>query len=1651
MKGGSSTKSPKREDTAHLFWLACLLLFAISTPLAYAWSFPFSIPFLSSAGEEASLSLDLDRSAVEYGGSVNYTIRLENSGQEELADISISDNFGQAGFVALLPAGESFEIKRTTPRLETSTQLRVDASSEGEEMGTAEAAVQVGLPGEEISIEDRALQRTGDDDQILRTMSASAEIDLVVGADPAAVRSGETTTVRMTVTNRGSISLRAVEISGPGWTVDGGDLAPGESKTFSRTETIAEDLSTEIVASGTTDGGERASDRESLEVAIKSSYLSVDVITAPAIPGGPATIEYRLKNEGEEVLSRVTLKDGSGGILGILPQLAPGESRSLTQTSSSSGEARGPFEVSAFSPEGRTIEGEVTVQAATTKPGSSTSSHPESGSGSSKSSSGPADPVAPSGSMPEFDMDMDLELNFDEGDSGMDIFEARSNPGGAEGFESPAGSGSEGAVTDPGFGGFDMDLNFGDFGFGESLGPSIESEPSTSSDLSTSSDQSTESQGSGLNASSAAETKTEGEGGSPDLVVTLQANKTLVHKGDDIRYRCAAVNRGTAPLADVELRCGATTTTARNLAPGDGIPLEGVTRAEGSINLTASASASGPDGSEIDEEACLLIETISPELEMEVQKDPEIICRGQRVSIMVRLENSGDDALTDVAASDDLGEIGTIPILRPGETRTLSRNSTVDEGLKDEITVVATDSAGDLLTRSQTLDLALFEPGLNLTVEPTTAAAYPGEDVEVVWTIKNSGKVNLLDVTMEVEGEESFRLASVAAGGATPIASSHHATESRTVEARAEARTPGGETVGAQASFEIGVISPQISLNVRPSQVEATQDKPFNLTCLVTNSGNDLLRDVVLAERSLGTLENIGRLEPGDFKVVAFDFSAGTNNTLSLTATGMDSRGGMVNSSQEVAVRLVSADIELAVRAEPPETAPGGSVNLVCTVENRGDVPIFSTFIVGESQGHLGTIDYISPGKSQTLKRDIEVSEEMEEEISAEGFTRDGSSVRDEYVFTVRLIEPADPTEEPATTETEAATSVTTRSETEDTRPAEAATSVTTRTETEDTRPAQSEREEIGLDEEVNESGTLSPVAAVEDTSGISGLIHRLKGILAKIRLTKKSPSESVAEGYGPETTSGREAAPSPAASTSASLPGTPTGSTGYGIGEGGGTNATPLAADGAHPIGAGYALPADGARPEAYAGDISPGTGEYSYSAEGPSTSYLGGVETSPESSQGAYVASNPASAYLSSPWTAPGTAGYASSNSGPFSALTSSGESPPIAGTGNSAIYESSDLRSASEASPTVAESNASEYSSRHVRSEVSPGYAEASDPAGSLSLESPSRSTSPASNIKLVIGDTSSIEIDRPPKIIDVGAFPPEPTAGEPVILAVHASDDIGIISAEMLWDTPTTAISRLDLADVTEINTQSMELGEGDDREGYWSYEIPGQAAGTYMAVFIKVSDGERWAEDGPYILFWSESAPGIEPEQEAAATEVVEPSGDGGSRETAETRKEGMLFVESTTVVGRGDVSIKSEVREDSARYKEELDGFGSIELQSEKTINKGNPVVNITDSRVLVFDQGYLKGFKIMQSPCFNGGMGASVTERFNATTLEKSETGTISTVRHSQNTLLFNSQQAFEGIWGTRTEYSNFNKKIKADQTLNGTFETQKKITFED
>jgi hypothetical protein len=131
-------------------------------------------------------------------------------------------------------------------------------------------------------------------------------------------------------------------------------------------------------------------------------------------------------------------------------------------------------------------------------------------------------------------------------------------------------------------------------------------------------------------------------------------------------------------------------------------------------------------------------------------------------------------------------------------------------------------------------------------------------------------------------------------------------------------------------------------------------------------------------------------------------------------------------------------------------------------------------------------------------------------------------------------------------------------------------------------------------------------------------------------------------------------------------------------------------------------------------------------------------------------------------------------------------------------------------------------------------------------------------------------------------------------------------------------------------------------------------------------------------------------------------------------------------------------------------FDEKMKGNGSITLESMRCIDK-SPVEKFVERKDLVFTNGQLKGQQMVESPNFQGGIGASVTERFNLSHVDKSEESMVSSASPINNTLAFNTDQAFDGTWNIQTQYSKFYKKIKANQQYTGSFQTQKKIKFQD
>ena len=160
---------------------------------------------------------------------------------------------------------------------------------------------------------------------------------------------------------------------------------------------------------------------------------------------------------------------------------------------------------------------------------------------------------------------------------------------------------------------------------------------------------------------------------------------------------------------------------------------------------------------------------------------------------------------------------------------------------------------------------------------------------------------------------------------------------------------------------------------------------------------------------------------------------------------------------------------------------------------------------------------------------------------------------------------------------------------------------------------------------------------------------------------------------------------------------------------------------------------------------------------------------------------------------------------------------------------------------------------------------------------------------------------------------------------------------------------------------------------------------------------------------------------------------------------------GFLFDESSTVRGSGDVSIKGSFHDRAVDSSGWMKGTGSINLESQRNLNKIRQKVDFTQKTDLVFSGGQLKNWKSMNLPLFENGTGASVNERFNLSHVDKSETDMIRSINRFNNTMVYNTALAFDGLWDIKNMQGWSIASNRREQTYTGSFQTQKNIEFND
>ncbi|MDM7912384.1 MAG: hypothetical protein QUS09_04740, partial [Methanotrichaceae archaeon] len=928
----------------------------------------------------------------------------------------------------------------------------------------------------------------------------------------------------------------------------------------------------------------------------------------------------------------------------------------------------------------------------------------------------------------------------------------------------------------------------------------------------------------------------------PRIGLIITANRSEGHEGEAVGYRCTAKNYGEEELSDIKLFCEGKIASTKYLTPGKEIHLNGVHVIHDNFRLSAGVQGKDADGQLYTNNTSTEIWKISPKLNVNLS-GPDMVHRGERFDLEVIVKNTGNALLSDLMISDAFGEIGKIPRLEPGETKILQKEMKLEETLQEDVKVVALESSGREVYASRDMEIRVLHSGLEISGQPSIVTVYPGQPAEVTWDLRNTGEETLRNITLSGEDGKKCMLKELSPGRSVRIAAVYAQDSTAWINVTARGSDPGGYSAIAHGGVLIKAIQPGISLRVTPARVEVCPGEEANVSCLITNTGDDDLQDITLYQQGT-VLATLDRLAPGDFRVVDTRTAIPENTTPNFDVQGKDSRGQVWSDSAAVEADVVITSLKIFASASPQSVIPGNTTRITCTVANTGSIPLNSVFVISKTFGPLGTIDFLPPKRQKTICAEKTISDAVVDSISAEGFTQERNSVRGSCQLSIEVLRlPGMKTEIKTQAQNEAAADAPDGIEIKSVKvrcgdmniplnlPSENETAV---------RISQEIAE--GVDSSAKESSN-------QVLDGISRFLNYMQKVLERV-----------------------------------------------------------------------------------------------------------GGQNTDEQETGGQMI-----------------------------DELTTELESS-----------ESQELE-------VPLENDEDAEASRNYE----------------LSIESVKGSVHGAI------------------RIMDVSAVPSQPAAWEQVKVTVHvkSSNEIKAVSAR--WGLSDAPLTKTDMLGVDRVYDMPMTLESGDGRDGYWSCVLPGKAAGTYMALSVWLTDGSATAEGGPYMLHWS-------------TINSKETDEGKGTRASGHQLEEGMLFIESSSVRGKGEVSIKDTFKGSAMEFNEKMKGNGSISLESLRCIDK-RTADNFTEKKDLVFTDGQLKGHQRVSSPTFHGGMGASVTERFNLSHVDKSETSMVSAAGFANNTLAFNTDQAFDGTWNIQTQYAKFYKKIKADQQYTGSFQTQKKIKFQD
>jgi len=471
----------------------------------------------------------------------------------------------------------------------------------------------------------------------------------------------------------------------------------------------------------------------------------------------------------------------------------------------------------------------------------------------------------------------------------------------------------------------------------------------------------------------------------------------------------------------------------------------------GDLTNTATASGNDPRGNLISDDDTAEVVEINPSINIEKTVDDDdtifgseeliIGTNNQAVTYFFVVQNNGDVTLTNVVVTDTTitpnytTNIGT---LAAGQSVTVQTASTISGNLTNTASVVGQDSLGNSHTDSDTAEVQEFHPAI--AVEKTVSDSnfpYPGVDVLIntngtpiiYWfLVSNTGDTTLTNITL-VDFDLPFttNLGTLLSGQSVTVSVSDVLNNNLTNTVTATGFDTIGKPHNDSDIAEVIVVGPAIGVVKTVSKdgsypgvnlEQGTNGTPVTYWIVVENQGDCTLTNVTLSDVDLSYSTNLGTLAAGQSVTVSLAGVISADLTNTAVAMGFCESNFQPYQDSDIAIvdlvapgitieKTVSDDGTFNSSGELVVGTNGQQVTYFFVIMNVGDVLLTNVVVDDSDIIYNLVMSTLAPGESETVSVVRTISGDLTNTVTVSGYDPFGDSHFDEDTAEVAEINPS--------------------------------------------------------------------------------------------------------------------------------------------------------------------------------------------------------------------------------------------------------------------------------------------------------------------------------------------------------------------------------------------------------------------------------------------------------------------------------------------------------------------------------------------------------------------------------------------------------------------------------------------------------------------